>query len=40
MKQKRILYARSKKTIDRKDTYSKKKSLSGAAARTGKVRKK
>ena len=35
MKYKRILYTRSKKVIDRKDTYNKKKRLSGAAARTG-----
>ena len=34
-----MLYTRSKEMIDRKDTYSKKKRLSGAAARTGNLRK-
>ena len=33
-----IIY-KSKKIIDRKATYSKKKRLSGAAARTGKFKK-
>ena len=34
-----MLYTRSKKIIARKYTYNKKKRLSGAAARTGNLRK-